>query len=61
MGRATKRLIGVAVAVFLICLLAGLHTFRWQGVNPVAMCDRQYIGSHKSGCRVPSLPDRSRP
>ncbi len=61
MGRATKTLIGAAVAFFMICLLAGLHAFRWQGVNPVAMCDRQYIGSHKSGCRGQSLPDRSRP
>lgn len=50
---------GASVAIFVICLLVGFHVFRWQGVNPVAMCDRQYIGNHAPGCRVPPPPSRA--
>ncbi len=61
MGWGSKTLIDAAVTIFMICLIAGLHAFRWQGVNSVAMCDRQYIDGHHPACRVPSLPDRMRP
>jgi hypothetical protein len=38
MGQATKTLIGAALAIFAICIGAGFHYFKWQGVDTAVVC-----------------------
>lgn len=42
MGRPTKKMIGSALAICVICIVVGVYYFRWQGVNTSIANDPDY-------------------
>jgi hypothetical protein len=45
MGRPTKKMIGAALAICVICIVIGVHYFRWQGVDTSVANDPDYASA----------------